>query len=94
MHMGDKKITRAKLAIASGIKRPTLSNKLDNMSEFTLDEIVQIAHALGKSWLWVLTGVEEGGDGGHPLKGVEPPAPLLGGPIRQSAKPTDYEDAA
>ena len=89
MHMGDKKITRAQLSIASGIKRPTLSNKLDNLSDFTLDEIIQVAHALNKSWLWVLAGVEGGGDNGHPLNGVETTAPLLRSRKNQSDKPTD-----
>lgn len=58
MHMGDLKISRAKLAFASGIKRSTLSLKLDNDSEFTLAEIMMIAHALNRSWVWVLTGRE------------------------------------
>ena len=84
MHMGDKKITRAQLALASGIKRPTLTNKLDDRTAFTLDEIIMIAHALGKSWLWVLTGNDEtpppeGPDGGASL-------PRLG----SNQEPSDY----
>jgi hypothetical protein len=70
MHMGDKKISRAKLAVAMGMPRATLSNKLDNLSDFTVPEITRIAHALGKSWLWVLTGFEGVG-------GVDPQRPPL-----------------
>ncbi len=88
MHMGDKKISRAKLAIAMGMPRATLSNKLDNVSDFTLPEITELAHALGKSWLWVLTGVEgPGDDNGHPQNGVETTAPLLRSRKNQSDKP-------
>ncbi len=70
MHMGDKKIARSKLALASGIKRSALSNKLDGRSEFSIDEIVAIAHALNRSWIWVLTGRDDlpggGGDASVP----------------------------
>lgn len=58
-YMGEHKITRVKLAVATGISRSTLANKLDGHTELTLDEITAIAHALGKSWLWVLTGVDQ-----------------------------------
>ena len=54
--MGDKKITRVNLGRASGIKRSTLANKLDGVSEFTINEILAIAHAINRSWFWVLTG--------------------------------------
>jgi len=64
MHMGDKKIARSKLALASGIKRSALSNKLDGRSEFSIDEIVAIAHALNRSWIWVLTGRDDPPGGG------------------------------
>ncbi len=87
MHMGDKKITRSRLALAAGIKRGALSNKLDGISEFSVGEIVAIAHAIGRPWLWVLTGQEgpSGGDGPgggiprgpiplmEPPGGIEPP---------------------
>jgi transcriptional regulator with XRE-family HTH domain len=56
MYLGDKKMSRSKLALASGVKRSTLSNKLDNESEFTIGEIMAISHAIKRSWLWILTG--------------------------------------
>lgn len=76
MHMGDKKIARSKLALASGIKRSALSNKLDGRSEFSIDEIVAIAHALNRSWIWVLTGQNgpdspPGGGGGSAIPADE-----------------------
>lgn len=57
-YMGDKKISRSKLALASGIHRTTLGGKLDGQTDFTLDELLAIAHALGKHWLWVMSGDE------------------------------------
>lgn len=56
MHLGDKKITRSKLAMASGMKRSTLSGKLDGQTEFTIGEIMAISRAINRSWIWVLTG--------------------------------------
>lgn len=58
MHMGDKKISRSALALASGVKRSALSAKLDGHTDFTVPEVIAIAHAIGKPWLWVLTGRE------------------------------------
>lgn len=71
MFMGDKKLTRKGLALQSGIARSSLATKLDGEVEFTVPEIVRIAHAIGKSWLWVLTGVDpqphpDGGGEGRP----------------------------
>ena len=63
MYMGDIKLSRNKLALASGIGRTALSTKLDGQVDFTMSELVAIAKALEKSWLWVVTGVD-GGDGG------------------------------
>jgi len=60
MYMGDKKMSRVKLALAAGMKRSTLANKLDSHSEFTISEILAIAHAIDRSWIWVLTGQEPG----------------------------------
>ena len=74
--MGDKKITRSRLALASGIKRSALSNKLDGVSEFSVGEIVAIAHAINRPWLWVLTGQE--GPGTTPPGGGAPRAPIPG----------------
>ncbi|ORA24943.1 hypothetical protein BST13_33790, partial [Mycobacterium aquaticum] len=67
--MGVHKISRSKLALASGISRASLAAKLDGPVEFTVPEVNAVAHALGKSWLWVMTGQESpprdgGGDGG------------------------------
>lgn len=56
MYMGDKKLSRARLAIASGISRTSLGAKLDGSVAFTLDEIIAVARAIGKPWIWVLTG--------------------------------------
>ena len=58
MYLGDKKMSRSKLALASGLKRSTLSGKLDGNSEFTISEIMAISHAIKRSWIWVLTGRE------------------------------------
>lgn len=94
MHMGDKKITRSRLALASGIKRSALSNKLDGRSEFSIGEVVAIAHALNRSWLWVLTGQLEApppGDEGasEPPGGIEPPTfSLQANRNRGNAAPT------
>lgn len=60
MYMGDKKISRSKLALASGVKRSALSSKLDAQSEFTISEIVAIARAIDRPWIWVLTGQDVG----------------------------------
>jgi hypothetical protein len=59
MHMGDKKVNRSKLAMASGIKRSTLCNKLDAQTDFTIGEILAISHAINRSWIWILTGREQ-----------------------------------
>ena len=103
--MGDKRITRSKLALASGIKRGALSNKLDGHSEFSVGEIVAIAHAINRPWLWVLTGQEgpAGPNGGGapraPIPGDE--SPLTGSNRRPLAYlvpglpvPPDSDDAA
>ena len=64
-HMGEFKISRSALALASGINRSALKTKLDGPVEFTIPEIGAIAHALEKSWLWVITGqdIDLGGPG-------------------------------
>src|SRR6185312_2610247 len=58
MYMGDKKLSRAQLAVGSGINRTSLGAKLDGDGRFTLDELLAISRALGRSWLWVMTGVD------------------------------------
>ena len=63
-YMGNKKISRSKLALAAGIGRTPLGAKLDDNGQFTLNELLAIARALGKSWLWVMTGVDDPADGG------------------------------
>lgn len=60
MHMGDKRINRKRLAMAAGLGRSALSAKLDGESEFTITEILLVAHAINRSWVWVLTGYEPG----------------------------------
>ncbi|AUV60825.1 transcriptional repressor [Mycobacterium phage Rem711] len=66
-YMGVHKISRAKLAVASGINRQSLSTKLDGQVDFTIDDITKIARALNRSWLWVVSGLDvdpDGDDGG------------------------------
>jgi transcriptional regulator with XRE-family HTH domain len=58
MHMGDKRLNRKRLAMAAGLGRSALSAKLDGESEFTISEILLVAHAINRSWVWVLTGYE------------------------------------
>lgn len=72
-YMGVHKISRSKLAMASGITRSSLANKLDGEVEFTVGEIDAIATAIGKTWLWVMSGdesqpppIQRGGWGGDP----------------------------
>jgi hypothetical protein len=83
MHMGDVKLSRNKLAMACGIGRTALSTKLDGQVDFTMTEVVAISKALGKSWLWILTGEEfddgPNGDGG----GFGPVNPTPNHPIRR-----------
>lgn len=76
-YMGIHKISRTKLSLASGITRSSLANKLDGDVEFTVGEIDAVADALGKTWLWVMTGdesppppVRRGGWGGDPSDGA------------------------
>jgi transcriptional regulator with XRE-family HTH domain len=58
MYMGDVKLSRSQLALASGINRTSLADRLDGHVDFTLGDISAIAQAIGRSWLWVLTGGE------------------------------------
>ncbi|WP_196249044.1 helix-turn-helix domain-containing protein [Rhodococcoides fascians] len=55
-YMGDKKISRAKLALAAGIGRTPLGKKLDGEVGFGFDEISAVCQALGLQWAWVTTG--------------------------------------
>ena len=76
-YMGVHKITRAALALKSGISRSSLASKLDGQVDFTVQEINAIARAIDKTWLWVMTGRDPrpfGGpdDGGVRPKGFEP----------------------
>lgn len=65
-YMGEHKISRARLALATGIGRTTLGGKLDGNGEFTVEEIVALAHALDQPWTWVLSG-EGARPDPHPL---------------------------
>lgn len=76
-YMGNKKISRSKLALAAGIGRTPLGAKLDDNGQFTLNEVLAIARALNKSWLWVMTGVDDPADsGGGPDDGGSLAPPL------------------
>jgi hypothetical protein len=59
MYMGDKKLSRSQLALSSGITRTSLGAKLDGHVPFTIEEIVSVARAISRSWVWVLTGVDD-----------------------------------
>lgn len=80
-YMGNKKISRSKLALASGIGRTPLGAKLDDQGQFTVNELLSIAKALNKSWFWVMTG---DGAGDH-----LPPQPPDGGLPVGEESPTD-----
>jgi hypothetical protein len=74
--------------MASGITRSSLANKLDGYVEFTVGEIDAIATALGRTWLWVMTGdesppppVQRGEWGGDPNDGA---------PVQQTGNATNY----
>ncbi|WP_074414891.1 helix-turn-helix domain-containing protein [Mycolicibacterium fortuitum] len=76
-YMGVHKISRAKLAMATGISRASLATKLDGKVDFTVHEISAIARALNRSWLWVMSGQDPQpgpGDDGEEVrpKGFEP----------------------
>lgn len=58
MHMGDKRLNRKALALKAGLGRSALSSKLDGESEFTINEILLVARAIDRSWVWILTGIE------------------------------------
>lgn len=66
MHMGDKKLTRSKLALATGISRTSLGAKLDGDVPFTIEEVDAVATAIGRPWFWVLTGRDGSPDTSHP----------------------------
>lgn len=78
MYMGDVKLSRSKLAMASGINRTSLADRLDGHVAFSLEDVDAIAQAIGRSWLWVLIGGEEdplppvqrGDRGGDPEDGA------------------------
>lgn len=53
--MGERKMTRKRLAELSGISRPSLSNKLDCKVSFTYDELLAVIDALEISWVRLLS---------------------------------------
>jgi hypothetical protein len=50
MIMGDLRWSRKRLSEATGISRPSLSNKLNGDVEFTYAELVAVIDALGVAW--------------------------------------------
>jgi transcriptional regulator with XRE-family HTH domain len=77
MYMGDKKLSRKELALASGIGRTTLGAKLDGYGAFTLAEINAIARAIDRSWVWVVTGQDvRHPRGGRPVSEKEARRPV------------------
>jgi transcriptional regulator with XRE-family HTH domain len=80
-YMGEHKISRARLALATGIGRTTLGAKLDGNGEFTVEEIVALAHALDQPWTWILSGEGERSD----------PNPLVTAPSTRLKRRGGYE---
>jgi transcriptional regulator with XRE-family HTH domain len=50
MIMGDLRWSRKRLSEATGISRPSLSNKLNGDVEFTYAELLAVIDALGVAW--------------------------------------------
>jgi hypothetical protein len=50
MIMGDQKMSRKQLSVATHISRPSMANKLDAQVAFTYDELLRVIDALGVSW--------------------------------------------
>jgi transcriptional regulator with XRE-family HTH domain len=93
MYMGDHKISRARLALASRIGRTTLGAKLDGNGTFTVDEIVSLARALDQPWAWVLSGEGKRADP-HPLSDARPPQDRRSGRARKSVDGLIYRQKA
>jgi transcriptional regulator with XRE-family HTH domain len=61
MLMGDQKLSRKRLAEATGISRPSLANKLDGKVSFTYDELLRIVTVLDVAWEELLAGHDDTG---------------------------------
>jgi transcriptional regulator with XRE-family HTH domain len=59
MLMGDQKLSRKRLAEATGISRPSLANKLDGKVPFTYDELLRIVTVLDVAWDQLLAGHDD-----------------------------------
>jgi transcriptional regulator with XRE-family HTH domain len=59
MLMGDQKLSRKRLAEATGISRPSLANKLDGKVSFTYDELLRIVTVLDVAWDELLAGHDD-----------------------------------
>lgn len=53
--MGDLKISRKRLALTTGISRPSLAKKLDAHVAFTYDELTRVVAAIGVPWEQLFT---------------------------------------
>jgi transcriptional regulator with XRE-family HTH domain len=92
MYMGDKKLSRKALAEASGISRTSLGTKLDGDVPFTVDEILAVARAINRSWVWVLTGIDSNDPGPpSPYRGWPSPLPTQPNPVRHNSSHDDPE---
>lgn len=67
-YMGDYKISRARLALSTGISRSSLGKKLDAEVQFTIEELAAVCFSLDVEWVWLTTGMgnprQDGPDGG------------------------------
>lgn len=71
-HMGAEKIARTTVTKETGINRTSLADKLDGKTAFSYDEMDKVLAALGLSWGWLVTGVQEGVPTPPPLVGMLP----------------------
>jgi transcriptional regulator with XRE-family HTH domain len=72
MLMGDQKLSRKRLSEASGISRPSLSNKLDGKVPFTYDELLLVVAVLGVAWDELLAGHDDDGRVADASRAYEP----------------------
>lgn len=53
-YMGGEKIKRSELAARVGLSRQSITNKLDNVTPITVDELDRILDELGLGWDWLI----------------------------------------